>query len=234
MPLAARSARTARLVRSSVQRPERVFRLRFGDCEAHARPVADSCEFRAAGLEDAPVEYAAVRIDLTGRRFGRFVVLAEVGSDKHKQRIWLCICDCGSHFTRTGSNILAVTRGTAVGTGCLKCANKATGRARTTHGGASRTNGVSAIYKRWSRIKARCTNSRSAIWKYYGGKGIKLCEEWQSFEAFRAWAIASGFRPGLTIDRKDANGNYEPNNCEWVTMAENRRRMHLAHGHAVH
>lgn len=163
------------------------------------------------------------------------MVLAEVGSDKHRQRIWLCICDCGSHFTRTGSNILAVTRGTAVGTGCLKCANEATGRARTTHGEAGhRKHGKNTpLYHRWLNMKKRCTQRSYHGYQYYGGKGIKVCPEWKGFAAFRAWANANGFQDHLTLDRIDAGRDYEPANCRWVTNTENIRSMHIARGHRM-
>lgn len=178
-------------------------------------------------------------IDLTDRRFGRFTVLTFVGKDRHKQNIWLCLCDCGSHFTRTGSNILAVTRGTAVGTGCLKCANAATGRARTTHGEARvrKTGKNTPLYRRWSSMKRRCTQRSYHGYQYYGGKGIKICAAWLDFAAFRSWALANGFKDHLTLDRLDSSKDYQPDNCQWVTSRENIRRMHVSHGHkteAIH
>lgn len=173
------------------------------------------------------------RIDLTGRRFGRFIVLAEVGRDQHKQRVWLCLCDCGKHFTRTGSNILAVERGTAVGTGCLDCAYRATGCARTVHGDTPRGARYPSLYLRWAHMKARCSNPKHHAWRYYGGKGIRVCAEWLVYANFKAWALANGFAAHLTIDRIDAAGNYEPANCRWVTNVENIQSMHAARGHRV-
>lgn len=176
-----------------------------------------------------------MRIDLTGRRFGRFMVLAEVGSDKHRQRIWLCICDCGSHFTRTGSNILATTRRSSSDTACFDCMEKEIGDRTQTHGDCRGKKTV--LYQRWRGMRSRCENPRVKIFKWYGGKGVKVCQDWLSFEAFKAWALANGFSPKLVIDRINSNGDYEPSNCEWVTQQENVRRMHVAYGHdakAIH
>jgi hypothetical protein len=79
----------------------------------------------------------------------------------------------------------------------------------------------------------RCYNRKWHGWQYYGGKGVVVCNDWLSFVQFKAWAIGHGFKPGLTIDRLNAGGNYEPNNCEWVTRVENIRRMHIARGHKM-
>ena len=82
----------------------------------------------------------------------------------------------------------------------------------------------------WRKIKHRCTNANNDRWGDYGGRGITVCSEWaESFEAFRDWALANGYRDDLTIDRKDVNGNYEPGNCRWITNQEqqhNRRNNH--------
>lgn len=63
--------------------------------------------------------------------------------------------------------------------------------------------------------------------QYYGGKGIRVCDEWQNYIAFALWARSNGYQEGLSIERKDSNGNYEPSNCEWISRAENTRRTSL-------
>ena len=76
-------------------------------------------------------------------------------------------------------------------------------------------------------MKRRCYNSKVPDYKYYGGRGIKVCEEWKDdFQKFADWAITHGYTDNLTIDRRNVNGDYEPSNCQWVTMAEqaNNRR----------
>lgn len=74
-------------------------------------------------------------------------------------------------------------------------------------------------------MRQRCTNPNDQGWKYYGGKGIRVCSEWDDFIAFRDWASAAGYEIGLTIDRLNPNAGYEPGNCEFVTRSENSKRM---------
>ena len=77
------------------------------------------------------------------------------------------------------------------------------------------------LYKEWRAMKNRCSCSTWEDYGNYGGRGITVCEEWEkSFEAFRDWAIANGYRDDLTLDRKNVNGNYEPSNCRWATLKE--------------
>lgn len=94
------------------------------------------------------------------------------------------------------------------------------------HPGAPPRHGLTdtEIHTRWCSMKSRCTNPNTKRWEDYGGRGISVCAEWMnSFEAFRDWALANGYRPGLQIDRRDNDGNYEPDNCRWVTRTVNAR-----------
>ena len=88
-----------------------------------------------------------------------------------------------------------------------------------------------SIYARWKHIKARCYNSNGKQYKDYGGRGIRVCDEWlENFEPFYEWAINNGYREDLTIDRIDVNGDYEPSNCRWVTakaQQNNKRSNHF-------
>jgi hypothetical protein len=92
-----------------------------------------------------------------------------------------------------------------------------------THG-ESRTQ----LYRTWIRIRQRCHYPKFTQWDDYGGRGITVCDEWlNDFPAFRDWALANGYDPHLTIERKNNDGNYEPSNCDWIPLAEqakNRRR----------
>lgn len=104
---------------------------------------------------------------------------------------------------------------------CQSCAGKAMRQDRNwtkTHG-ESKT----PLYRVWSAMKTRCTANNSTFWKDYGGRGIKLCQEWMGWPAFRDWAIPNGYSKGLLLDRRNNNGNYEPENCRWVTSAVSAR-----------
>lgn len=81
------------------------------------------------------------------------------------------------------------------------------------------------LYRIWQGMKQRCNNPNKQGYGDYGGKGIKVCEEWEnSFETFYDWATGNGYSDTLTIDRKDSSGNYEPSNCRWLTLEENSGR----------
>ena len=76
------------------------------------------------------------------------------------------------------------------------------------------------LYDIWNLMKQRCTNPNRPDFARYGGKGIKVCDEWLSYDGFKAWALANGYADDLTIERNDSTGNYEPSNCRWATTKE--------------
>lgn len=80
------------------------------------------------------------------------------------------------------------------------------------------------IYNSWCNMRQRCNNPKNPKYARYGGRGIKVCDEWQDISGFLAWAIKSGWKEGLSIDRIDNDGNYCPENCRWVSMSENSRK----------
>ncbi len=161
-------------------------------------------------------------INLAGRRFGRLVVICRSTITKDRNAWWNCKCDCGQTID-TRSNSLR--RGDTKSCGCLHRETgtdnlKVANAANTKHGHALE-NGHSRTYDIWQSAKQRCTNSNSHNWKNYGGRGIRMCARWlNSFENFLA---DMGEKPeGLSIDRKDNDGNYEPGNCRWATRKQQR------------
>lgn len=83
--------------------------------------------------------------------------------------------------------------------------------------------GYSHLYSRWKGIRQRCNNPHTLRYKYYGGRGIKVCKEWDDYAKFHEWSMAHGYRDDLVIDRINNDGDYEPNNCRWVTIAINNK-----------
>jgi hypothetical protein len=148
----------------------------------------------------------SARIDVAGHRFGRWLVVDYAGESK-----WNCTCDCGTQKAIHGSSL---RRGQTMG--CIKC-HPALGKNRT-HGGRQ-----SRLYNIWTGMKARCCNPNEPAFENYGGRGISVCPEWVScLEAFRDWALANGYQAHLTVERRDNDGNYEPSNCSWVTLASQK------------
>ncbi len=94
------------------------------------------------------------------------------------------------------------------------------------------TNGSSRyparLRRTWYGMRKRCTDPKSASYRWYGGKGVAICAAWESFEAFADWSLAHGYADDLVIDRIDAAGNYAPDNCQWITKTENARRIKRA------
>lgn len=156
------------------------------------------------------------KLDLVGRRFDKLVCLADVGLDRHGSRLWLCICDCGNHVTKRAGVFLAANQKQMA---CRTCGDAAKRAATTKHGDA-RAQFRNSLHTAWSNMRARCRTG-TAKNQYWAGKGIKICDEWQTYPWFREWALAHGYAKGLSLDRINPDGDYEPSNCRWVTVSQN-------------
>jgi hypothetical protein len=162
-----------------------------------------------------------------GEKIGFLTVVAELPKYR-THRVYLSRCDCGAQKPVRGCHL---QQGQTISCGCFSRRSDARHRTggRVTHG-ESRVGKRSAEYRTWLAMRKRCLNSNYPDFKYYGGRGIKICDAWQSYEQFLA---DMGRKPSAahSIDRKEVNGNYEPSNCRWATPSEQalNRRNSLAY-----
>ena len=163
------------------------------------------------------------QIDITGQRFARLTVIKYLQPEERRSKnfSWLCKCDCGKEVH---SNYTKLKNGDIKSCGCLK-----TERIRMVKRKYKYVN--KRLYAIYKQMLDRIDNPSSREYHNYGGRGIKVCDEWRDFDNFAEWALSSGYDPNAkrgecTLDRRNVDGNYEPNNCEWVdnqTQQNNRR-----------
>lgn len=160
-----------------------------------------------------------------GSKYGRLTVI-DIVPPKEAGRgyLWKCKCECGNE---TVSAPLKLIKGKTKSCGCAKRDRVKTDPLfdRTKHGGRHER-----LYRIWHGMKQRCERKENGDYQNYGGRGISICEEWRNnYAAFREWAFSNGYSDDLTIERKDVNGNYCPDNCTWISpkeQARNRRTNH--------
>lgn len=149
---------------------------------------------------------------MLGKKFGRWTVIESAGRrGKDNRPFWKCRCDCGTEREVDSHNLGHGSKSC----GCLQKERAA--QAQTIHGLEGHP-----VHKAWWRMKMRCENPKNKDFKHYGGRGIKICERWRDPKSFYEDMLPS-WRVGLSLDRINVNGNYEPNNCAWVTQKQQTR-----------
>lgn len=164
-----------------------------------------------------------IRKDLTGQRFGRLVAQYSLPErNSRRYYVWKCVCDCGNEVELPTDRL---TCGNTKSCGCLQAdARAANGRRNLRHGMAKHDIERPKLYMQWRSMIDRCKDTRLKVWSVYGGRGITVCDEWaNSFEAYRDFAYANGYKDGLTIDRINNEDGYFPDNVRFVTCKENQR-----------
>jgi hypothetical protein len=150
---------------------------------------------------------------MAGNRFGSWTAIRYRGAER-----FLCRCDCGTERAVRNNHLRS---GKSRSCGCLK--SQHISDSKTIHG-HTRKHINHPLYGTWTTMHQRCTNPNARGYERYGGRGITVCERWRGPDGFPNFLADMGERPaGLSLDRRDNDGNYEPSNCRWATASEQQR-----------
>lgn len=153
--------------------------------------------------------------NLIGEAFNRWLVIDFGEKTKDGHKTWLCECQCDKHTRRYVKEYSLISQ-KSKSCGCLQ--REKAKESKTKHGQCH-----TSLYNIWSEMKQRLTNEKCQHYKDYGGRGIKLYDSWVDFKNFYEWAVNNGYKEGLSIERKDVNGDYCPENCEWIELKHQQR-----------
>jgi len=162
-----------------------------------------------------PARRGSRLVDIAGQRFGKWTAVSLHPERQNKRTLWVCRCDCG-----TEKPVLTCHLISGRSKACLYCKPTGEDAPRFKHGSVNHP-----LYFTWRNMLDRCRNPNNQDWRIYGGKGIKVCEEWSS--DFLAFVEDMGPKPSPkhSIDRKNSNGDYTKDNCRWATAKEQARNM---------
>lgn len=170
-------------------------------------------------------EKAKQRIEsLIGQKFNRLLVIGRAENNKQGKAVWICKCDCGKE---THVTTYYLKSGKIKSCGCYN--SELVVEKNFKHGYCVATDTHPLYHVRNDMIR-RCTNPKSSMYYRYGGRGIRVCDEWLNKpKSFIEWALANGWKKGLQIDRINNDGNYEPSNCQFLTQADNTSKAQRYH-----
>jgi len=154
--------------------------------------------------------------EIKSKKYGMLTVLEEVSptydSNLKPARRMLCRCDCGRTYEVRLSSLLHSEI-----MACIECGYEKASKKRTTHNMTG-----TPLYKIWGYMKDRCYNKNKSNYHRYGGRGIKMCQDWRDDpQSFISWALSNGYKEGLSIDRINNDDDYKPSNCQFISQAEN-------------
>ena len=156
------------------------------------------------------------RLDLTNKRFGKIVCIKPLEKNNHGEIVWLCKCDCGNYCKKSSGAFKNISK--IASCGCMK--------GKKPHKVYADLENYKPIHECYTNMTTRCYNKKYKLYSRYGGRGIKVCDEWKNnFKEFYNWAI-NGWKKELTLDRINNDDDYKPDNCRWVDRVEQANNRH--------